>query len=54
MSVLQVSAGFEIALTDYQTLPLAVSIEGASPYESQLVEGVLGHSFLDTLLTAAF
>ena len=25
------------------------SIESASPHESQLVEGVLGHSFLDTL-----
>ena len=32
----------------YQTC-LAVSIESASPHESQLVEGVLGHSFLDTL-----
>ena len=27
----------------------AVSIESASPHESQLVEGVLGHSFLDIL-----
>jgi hypothetical protein len=26
-----------------------VSIESASPHESLLVEGVLGHSFLDTL-----
>ena len=26
-----------------------VSIECASPHESQLVEGLLGHSFLDTL-----
>ncbi|MGB7284450.1 MAG: transposase, partial [Candidatus Acidiferrum sp.] len=31
------------------SLPLAVSIESASPHESQLVEGVLGHSFLDAL-----
>ena len=38
-----------IALTDDHSLPLAVSIESASPHESQLVEGVLGHSFLDTL-----
>jgi len=32
---------------DDHSLPLAVSIESASPHESQLVEGVLGHSFLD-------
>lgn len=38
-----------IALADAYSLPLAVSIESASPHESQLVEGVLGHSFLDTL-----
>jgi transposase len=38
-----------IALADAHSLPLAVSIESASPHESQLVEGVLGHSFLDTL-----
>jgi transposase len=38
-----------IALADDHSLPLAVSIERASPHESQLVEGVLGHSFLDTL-----
>jgi hypothetical protein len=38
-----------IALDDDGSLPLAVSIESASPHESQLVEGVLGHSFLDTL-----
>lgn len=31
------------------SLPLAVSIESASPHDSQLVEGVLGHSFLDAL-----
>jgi transposase len=38
-----------IALADDHSLPLAVSIESASPHESQLVEGVLGHSFLDNL-----
>ena len=38
-----------IVITDDHSLPLAVSIESASPHESQLVEGVLGHSFLDTL-----
>jgi transposase len=38
-----------IALADDHSLPLAVSIESASPHESQLVEGVLGHSFLATL-----
>jgi transposase len=38
-----------IALADDHSLPLAVSIESASPHESQLVDGVLGHSFLDTL-----
>ena len=38
-----------IALADDHSLPLAVSIESASPHESQLVEGLLGHSFLDLL-----
>ena len=38
-----------IALADDHSLPLSVSIESASPHESQLVDGVLGHSFLDTL-----
>jgi len=38
-----------IALADDHSLPLAVSIESASPHESQLVEGLLGHSFLDAL-----
>jgi hypothetical protein len=38
-----------IALADDHSLPLAVSIESASPHGSQLVEGLLGHSFLDTL-----
>jgi transposase len=32
-----------------RSLPLAVSAQSASPHESQLVEEVLGHSFLDTL-----
>ncbi len=40
-----------IAITDDHSLPLAVSVESASPHESQLVEGVLGQSFLDTLPT---
>lgn len=38
-----------LALADAHSLPLAVSVESASPHESQLVAGVLGHSFLDTL-----
>ena len=38
-----------IAPADDHSLPVAVSIESASPHESQLVEGILGHSFLDTL-----
>ena len=38
-----------IALADDHSLPIAVSIESASPHESQLVEGLLGHSFLDIL-----
>ncbi len=38
-----------LALADAHSLPLAVSVESASPHESQLVEGVLGHSFLDIL-----
>jgi transposase len=40
-----------IVLADDHSLPLAVSIESASPHESQLVKGVLGHSFLDILPT---
>jgi transposase len=38
-----------VAITDDHSLPLAVTVESASPHESQLVEGVLGQSFLDTL-----
>jgi hypothetical protein len=39
-----------LALADDHSLPLAVSsIESASPHESQLVGGVLGHSLLDAL-----
>ena len=34
-----------IVLADDHSLPLAVSIESASPHESQLVEGLLGHSY---------
>jgi hypothetical protein len=38
-----------VAIADDHSLPLAISVETASPQESQLVEGVLGQSFLDTL-----
>jgi hypothetical protein len=38
-----------IPLADDHSLPLAARIESASPHDSQLVEGVLGQSFLDTL-----
>jgi transposase len=38
-----------IAVAYGHSLPLAVSVESASPHESQLVEGALGHSFLDML-----
>ena len=38
-----------IALADDRGLPLAVSFESALLHESQLVEGVLGHSFPDSL-----
>jgi Transposase DDE domain len=38
-----------LAVADVRSLPLAVSVQSASPHESQLVEEVLGHSFLDTL-----
>jgi transposase len=38
-----------MAIADDHSLPLAVSVESASPHESQLVEGVLGQSFLDLL-----
>lgn len=38
-----------MAIADDHSLPLAVSVESASPRESQLVEGVLGQSFLDLL-----
>jgi hypothetical protein len=37
------------AIADDHRVPLAVSVESASPHESQLVEGVLGQSFLDLL-----
>jgi hypothetical protein len=38
-----------IALADDHSPALAVLVESASPPESQLVEGVPGHSFLDCL-----
>ena len=38
-----------MAIADDHSLPLAVSVESASPHKSQLVEGVLGQSFLDLL-----
>ena len=41
--------GRKSSLADAHRLPLAISIESASPHESQLVEGVLGQTFLDTL-----
>jgi transposase len=37
------------ALTVGDSLPIAVSVQAASPHESQLVEEALGHSFLDEL-----
>lgn len=37
------------AIAAGHSLPLAVSVQAASPHESQLVEEVLGHSFLDQL-----
>ena len=40
--------GRKSSLADDHRLPLAMSIESASPHESQLVEGVLGQTFLDT------
>ncbi len=38
-----------MAISNDHSLPLAVSIQSASPHESQLVEEVLGQSFLDEL-----
>ena len=38
-----------VAIAADNSLPLAISVESASPHESQLVEGVLGHSILDLL-----
>ena len=37
------------AVTVGDSLPIAVSVQAASPHESQLVEEALGHSFLDEL-----
>src|SRR5882762_9715888 len=38
-----------LAICTDHSLPLAVGIQSASPHESQLVEEVLGQSFLDEL-----
>jgi transposase len=38
-----------MAIAAGNSLPLAVSVQTASPHESQLVEEVIGHSFLDEL-----
>jgi transposase len=38
-----------VAVADGHSLPLAVSVQSASPQESQLVEEVLAQSFLDEL-----
>lgn len=38
-----------MAIANDDSLPLAVSIQSASPHESQLVEETLGQSFLDEL-----
>jgi transposase len=37
------------AITVGDSVPIAVSVQAASPHESQLVEEALGHSFLDEL-----
>src|SRR3972149_354325 len=37
------------AITVGDSVPVAVSVQAASPHESQLVEEALGHSFLDEL-----
>ena len=37
------------AITVGDSLPIAISVQAASPHESQLVEEALGHSFLDEL-----
>ena len=37
------------AITVGNSVPVAVSVQAASPHESQLVEEALGHSFLDEL-----
>ncbi|MFZ3212024.1 MAG: IS5 family transposase [Terriglobales bacterium] len=38
-----------VAVADVHSLPLAVSVQSASPHESQVVEEVLSQSFLDQL-----
>jgi transposase len=37
------------AITVGDSVPIAVSVQAASPHESQLVEEAIGHSFLDGL-----
>jgi len=37
------------AITVGDSVPIAISVQAASPHESQLVEEALGHSFLDEL-----
>jgi len=37
------------AITVGDSVPIAVSVQAASPHESQLVEEAIGHSFLDEL-----
>jgi transposase len=37
------------AITVGDSVPIAVSVQAASPHESQLVEEAIGHSFLDDL-----
>jgi transposase len=37
------------AITVGDSIPIAVSVQAATPHESQLVEEALGHSFLDEL-----
>jgi transposase len=37
------------AITVGDSVPIAISVQAASPHESQLVEEAIGHSFLDEL-----
>ncbi|HWP83728.1 MAG TPA: hypothetical protein VNN17_00930 [Terriglobia bacterium] len=38
------------AISGGDSVPIAVSVQAASPHESPLVEEAMGHSFLDQLL----